>query len=406
LEKNLFKSALIALLFAIGSSQSFGISPEPGDLNGQPSFNCSKASTEVEKRICSSSSIAALDVVLSNLYKKILTSGQEEVRISQRTWLKTRSACLDNDPGWWRDPLAECYSDRIRDLEAEYSSRLSDEEYHEVAERILKRIISQTASDGEKFVFIKNVKLFTENIYDNYCGYNPENIVFENDHFLKTVYGGSVTCNGSSSPVSGSIVYCKTADAHFVEGDVWNCRKNSKNIEVLLQTIKNNSFSAFTPNEADWVPREFHSALKSQSKVILYLYSRNIHILGSPYFFSESFLKVIDENLDRLKGVLGFSEQELAYLMSGMKCTYQAVIATEDWEAVFKSEPPGYWGTPKSHFWYGRQFSGCDSFNKIIENEMYTEKELFILFWQRIYSAKSMELAITILDRELQEVAD
>ncbi|TCS35086.1 uncharacterized protein DUF1311 [Reinekea marinisedimentorum] len=404
--RSYLKSFSTVLLLTIGCSFSYAVAPASEDLNGRPSFNCSKASTEVEKSICSSSSVAALDVVLSKVYKKILAAGFDEVRETQRAWLKERDRCLhDETSGWLREPLAKCYSDRIEELQSQYSIDLSDEEYLNVAKLILKTVISENATDGEKFIYISNFKVFAGNLYENLCWYIPEYITFENDYFLSTAYSGSQTCGGSSFPVNGSINYCKASDGKFVKGDVWSCREHSTNVEILISTIDSNLFSEFTPSGSNWVPREFDTNQSSRNKIIPYLYSKQIHILSSPSFFSEGFIRAIDENLATLKKVLGFPEQEIAYLMSGMKCTYELVTSNDNWESIFKSKPPGRWGKAKGYYWYGQQFSGCDTFDKRIENEMYTEKELFILLWQRFYTAKTMDIAISMLDRELSEQA-
>lgn len=64
----------------------------------QPSFDCNKASTKVEKLICSSSEVAAADVQLSQLYKQLVVNSPaaEAIIADQKVWMKSvRGACVD-----------------------------------------------------------------------------------------------------------------------------------------------------------------------------------------------------------------------------------------------------------------------------------------------------------------------
>ena len=63
----------------------------------QPSFNCSKASHEVEQLICKDAELAALDRSLMQLYNTLLkhtpASEQKQLRAEQRGWVKGRNDC-------------------------------------------------------------------------------------------------------------------------------------------------------------------------------------------------------------------------------------------------------------------------------------------------------------------------
>lgn len=61
------------------------------------SFDCTKAATAVEKLICASPRLAALDAELAETYAAARKRGGEALRGEQRTWLKeTRDACEDD----------------------------------------------------------------------------------------------------------------------------------------------------------------------------------------------------------------------------------------------------------------------------------------------------------------------
>ena len=86
-----------------------GHGPDPGSAEwwaacerlrarrGAPSFDCAKASGQVEELICSDPELAALDVELARLYKAVSaqTTGQKlkALRTYQRGWIKGRNDC-------------------------------------------------------------------------------------------------------------------------------------------------------------------------------------------------------------------------------------------------------------------------------------------------------------------------
>lgn len=56
-----------------------------------PSFDCAKASTNIEKQICQSDVVASLDVKLAALYKASVQSHPKIVKNSQKKWIKRRN---------------------------------------------------------------------------------------------------------------------------------------------------------------------------------------------------------------------------------------------------------------------------------------------------------------------------
>jgi uncharacterized protein YecT (DUF1311 family) len=88
----------------------------PMDIN--PSFDCSKASTPVEKAICRDAELAKLDKELSQLYAKVLETQGEKVKESQRAWLAERDKqCKGKDNKEIIRILKELYKSRIDELQ-------------------------------------------------------------------------------------------------------------------------------------------------------------------------------------------------------------------------------------------------------------------------------------------------
>lgn len=81
-----------------------------------PSFDCTKASTGLERLICSHQELAALDVELMRVYKQYLdtTKDKNGLKKEQSEWRKNeRDACSTVDC------VAKAYRSRIDDLESE-----------------------------------------------------------------------------------------------------------------------------------------------------------------------------------------------------------------------------------------------------------------------------------------------
>lgn len=83
-----------------------------------PSFDCRKASTQVENMICDSPRLAALDSELADAYRTALrdspwASANRRIRSDQTAWIARRNQCQSSRC------LSQTYHDRIGELYAE-----------------------------------------------------------------------------------------------------------------------------------------------------------------------------------------------------------------------------------------------------------------------------------------------
>jgi uncharacterized protein len=90
-------------------------------ISSQPSFDCSRARSAVEKSVCADPKLSALDNALSWLWEKVEHTPQEKA--AQTRWLADRMACpqvlrTDPDP---RRCLQYAYVERIKELGAKTS---------------------------------------------------------------------------------------------------------------------------------------------------------------------------------------------------------------------------------------------------------------------------------------------
>ena len=85
--------------------------------HAEPSFDCSKASTSVEKMICADSHLGNLDGLLATNYGALFGStygldeeGSKQVKLSQKEWMKKRNACTTTEC------VASAYKSRIEEI--------------------------------------------------------------------------------------------------------------------------------------------------------------------------------------------------------------------------------------------------------------------------------------------------
>jgi len=81
------------------------------------SYDCGKATKEIDRAICYSPSVAALDLQLGNLYQSALRANADRAALQQqeRVWLAQREKqCVIYK--WWVDCLTDMYTKRIAEL--------------------------------------------------------------------------------------------------------------------------------------------------------------------------------------------------------------------------------------------------------------------------------------------------
>ncbi len=84
----------------------------PAVWAGAPSFDCTKASSDVEQLICSDDELAELDRSLADLYAVLLKNTppgeQKLLKAEQRGWIKGRDDC------WKSEDLHDCVAHEYR----------------------------------------------------------------------------------------------------------------------------------------------------------------------------------------------------------------------------------------------------------------------------------------------------
>ena len=83
--------------------------PAGGSTSTSPSFDCRKATTTVEKLICTNPELSKLDVGLAEMYKEAV-SKDRSIRDDQRAWNVEKNKCTNVDC------LKSAYEDRISEL--------------------------------------------------------------------------------------------------------------------------------------------------------------------------------------------------------------------------------------------------------------------------------------------------
>ena len=395
---------LVTFLFAGNSAFAFGQEIDP---NVSPSFNCEKAATETEIKICENKYLSALDTVLAIHYREALQGNySQDVRTSQREWLKNRDDCANGESwGFFHTALHTCYADRINELKADYGVKVTPSIYKEIATKLYLPTIDDSASEGRKFVYYKNFNYFLYGLKESLCGFIPEWIHSETKYMLVTRYYGSSVCGGSSYAASATLTYCKNPNGTFVEGEIWNCNSESNYLEILRDQFTSNTYSDFSEKLKPYQPISWGELNTGDNLLVKFLYSKPIHTIASKVMFSEKFLNIYQSNRTVFHDLVEYDNKDFSQILHGMQCAYDMIHSTENWNSVFEQDPPSSQAVTKGRYWYGEQFSGCSSYDLRIENELYTQKQLYVLFWKFFYDNGSTEMAKSILDQELETLA-
>lgn len=111
-------------------------------------MDCTKAASAVEKTICASTAVYALDAQMGRAYRALVNASpqaQAELRKAQRVWLKTRDQCADDQAC-----LNQSYQERIQSLQKLLSEAVAYKplEIDRLASEDLRQAI-QTASNSD-----------------------------------------------------------------------------------------------------------------------------------------------------------------------------------------------------------------------------------------------------------------
>jgi uncharacterized protein len=106
-------------------------------------FDCNKASTFVEKAICSDSRLTSMDDQLGRLYKDALAASSDSaaLKAEQRAWLSSRDQCKDSDC------VIKAYEDRIGVLTAT-SSPAKSRNFTGTYKAAVGEVLVQQTPDG------------------------------------------------------------------------------------------------------------------------------------------------------------------------------------------------------------------------------------------------------------------
>lgn len=107
----------------LDGKHGFAILKLPETTLSTPSFDCSKAHTQVEKTICSDKELSLLDAKLATDYKIVgdkIGDDRIEFTNEQRAWLKQRNTCTSTEC------LTKTYFQRIDSLCRQYPEQLSN----------------------------------------------------------------------------------------------------------------------------------------------------------------------------------------------------------------------------------------------------------------------------------------
>lgn len=122
---DLFRFITAILFYGIFFGDGFSFA------ENKPSFDCSKANSEIEKLICGNTELSSLDVELSEVYSKLQGSlddkGKSDLKSSQIAWIKKR-ASFAYEGVLSADSFEDATKKKIENLKKNYGERIANVE--------------------------------------------------------------------------------------------------------------------------------------------------------------------------------------------------------------------------------------------------------------------------------------
>lgn len=342
-----------------------------------PSFDCEKATTQAELTICSEPYryVRVLDLFLSDVYKLALKQkNPNRIRKSQRDWLKVRDECssrpLSYIEPYANNNFAECYVERINYFLNEEKVVLSDEFYEKYKGLIGFKVLGESATPADQFLYAKISRAAVEGIVYAGCFTEFEYVLLYDFPVLVSGSRGAHHCSGTSFPYRFETTYCET-ETGFIKKSMRDCvggdfgeyieRVQTKSVKVL------NTY-----------PDSLAGRNKSGNLISRVLTSQIRYFIVDE-MFSETGVKYVEKKFDSIKSTFNLSDSLVAELIDGMKCTLDSIENNENWEQVLN------WPY-MNNVWYATQFEGCQHLNEPVANNVlkYSYKDVYVLTWRRL----------------------
>jgi uncharacterized protein YecT (DUF1311 family) len=209
-----YRSGLLLLLVSINCTAEEKIGP---------SFDCQRATLEIEKWICNDPQLALADQIIHDSYRLLLkqVANRQALIAEQRAWLKARNNFRDEQKnkiffegkvfeqgGFYEsEQVNNAFANRLYEL----FHRLPKAQQQPLREGYLRRMgYRHTPTDPvEKMLYLEERDYAWENITDE-C-YQMANKIIRNDHGIAVLARQSdYLCDGRSVVSTGITAYCVT----------------------------------------------------------------------------------------------------------------------------------------------------------------------------------------------------
>lgn len=133
------------------------------------SFDCTKATTNVEKMVCKDNKLSSLDSKLSNIFHSFYYV-TNEIRSDQKTWLKQRNRCED------KKCVESMYENRIEELNSSLSNEKTyPQTYLEAIKKV--QLLKMKLVDSKEVVHTKYDEKVSQAFKEEFFRY--KNITFK-----------------------------------------------------------------------------------------------------------------------------------------------------------------------------------------------------------------------------------
>lgn len=154
-------------------------------------MDCTKAASAVEKTICASTALYTQDIQMAGAYRALINANpqaQPELKQAQRSWLKTRDQCVDN-----QDCLSQSYRERVQSLQKQLSEAIAYKplDVDKSAAQDLRQAIRTASNTDAEFALERTLEsLSIKTGITDFSDVEDEGASADEAHFPKTVPKG------------------------------------------------------------------------------------------------------------------------------------------------------------------------------------------------------------------------
>lgn len=410
---NFVRSMVITVLLMVGTYAHGEI------LKAGPSFKCAKATTSVEKAICSDRALAEADLYMSDIYNLVLRENPDSkptLIAEQKNW-RTQirdHLCVTANFSWTRQnantfdgttPLLKCYQIRIAELRSKTNP---DEIFVNKWMKLLHDRDGDNLDYGASLTQAENVPRTAQNYYNDktfrvkarFFGHECEGeryfLYYADDKFMRFA-SSKPNCEGLSPPDT-FMNLCLTGTHYEPVSSYWTCHQKTS-IQAILDEMQRKVSNGIL----DKIIRGDGRDVTDPESFIWGLTRVPALVYNDPKLYSPQAMKWAIQNKRLFIPTLTKHKKSLQIIFKQLMLEREWILSHPDWKQQLASMTGSPLGN-SDKIEPAPYMSGWSDIGGL-SNTQYSMHDFYVQVWARLYQNGGMEKAteaIKVFSAELQ----